>query len=302
MPDTDIPSYRGRFAPSPSGKLHFGSLVAAVASYLDARAVNGQWLVRIENLDPPREVPGAADEILCTLEAFGFEWDEEVRYQGQRFPQYLEIVETLVARGTAYPCSCSRKTIAATSPMGIEGPIYPGTCRHGMADCHAKSHSIRLLTRDEPIAFRDLIQGESQQRLASVMGDFVIRRVEGYPAYQLAVAVDDAEQGITRVVRGFDLFHSTARQIYLQGLLEYPQPEYAHIPLAVDRQGQKLSKQLASLPLNPTEPLPALRQALLFLGQPLPPQEIFLPEDFWRHAIEHWDIRQVPRCSQIPFD
>jgi glutamyl-Q tRNA(Asp) synthetase len=209
-------------------------LVAAVASYLDARAAGGEWLVRIENLDPPREVPGAADDILACLEAFGFEWDGEIRYQGQRFPQYLEQIDHLMAKGHAYPCCCSRKIIAATAPMGIEGPIYPGTCRQGMADTDSNTQSIRLRTHDEPILFQDLIQGPCQQRVASEIGDFVIRRVEGYPAYQLAVVMDDAEQGISRIVRGYDLFHSTARQIHLQRLLGYPQPTYAHLPLVLD--------------------------------------------------------------------
>jgi glutamyl-Q tRNA(Asp) synthetase len=291
-------NYRGRFAPSPTGPLHFGSLVAAVGSYLDARSRGGEWLVRIEDLDPPREKPGAAAAILRTLEAFGFEWDGEVLYQSDRVGRYREVLAELLTRRTAYLCSCSRKEIADSAVTGIEGPVYPGTCRTG-PDPDRPATTLRVRTDDTPIAFQDRIHGKLSQRLASEIGDFIIRRADGLTAYQLAVVVDDADQGVTAVVRGADLLHSTPRQIHLQRLLNLPEPEYAHLPLVLDREGRKLSKQSSSRPVDPANPRPALEAALRFLGQPLPEQSPTELDELWRWAIERWDIGRVPPHNPI---
>lgn len=294
---TSTPIYRGRFAPSPSGPLHFGSLVAAVGSYLDARSRGGEWLVRIEDLDPPREKPGSAAAILRTLEAFGFEWDGEVLYQSGRSGRYREMLAELQADRYAYPCCCSRKEIADSAVAGIEGPVYPGTCRSG-TDPDRPAIALRVRTDDVPIPFQDRIQGRQIQRLATEIGDFVIRRADGLTAYQLAVVVDDADQGVTQVVRGADLLFSTPRQIHLQRLLHLPEPRYAHLPLVLDREGKKLSKQSDSRPVDPADPLPALAAALRFLGQPLPDQ---IPGELnllWRWAIEHWEIGLVPPTAR----
>jgi glutamyl-Q tRNA(Asp) synthetase len=290
--------YRGRFAPSPTGALHFGSLVTAVASYLDARAASGQWLVRIEDLDPPREIPGAAASILRTLDAFGFCWDGPVLYQSQRLAEYREIIDRLMGVGLAYPCACSRKEIAALGRPGIEGPVYPGSCRPGLAK-DRKGRAVRLLTDNQETEFEDRVQGRRGQRLETEIGDFVLLRADGYFAYQLAVVVDDALQGISEVVRGCDLLHSTARQIHLQRALGYQRPGYAHIPLALNAQGRKLSKQDAAHPVDPRHPLPALRQALAFLNQPRPPDEIGSPTELWEWALGHWDLARVPRQPGI---
>jgi glutamyl-Q tRNA(Asp) synthetase len=290
--------YRGRFAPSPTGPLHFGSLVAAVGSYLDARSQGGEWLIRIEDLDPPREKPGAAADILRTLEAFGFEWDGEVLYQSHRTDRYRVVLEDLVARRQAYPCSCSRKEIADSAVAGIEGPVYPGTCRAG-ADPDRPATALRVRTDEAPIAFQDRIRGALSQRLASEIGDFVVRRADGLTAYQLAVVIDDADQGITQVVRGADLLLSTPRQIHLQRLLGLREPRYAHLPLVLDREGKKLSKQSRSRPVDPIDPLPALQAALRFLDQPLPEQSPAGLEELWRWAIERWDIGRVPPHNPV---
>lgn len=291
--------YRGRFAPSPSGQLHFGSLVAALGSYLDARSHRGDWLLRMEDLDRTREVKGAADDILRTLDRFGFEWNGPVRYQHRRSEAYADALDWLLREGLAYPCSCSRKEISAAAPIGEEGPIYPGTCRtRRLQERH--SHSIRLLTRDEEIAFSDRIQGPARQNTGREIGDFVIRRADGFHAYQLAVVVDDAWQGITRVVRGADLLMSTPRQCYLQRLLGLAQPDYAHLPLAVDAEGRKLSKQHGDAPVDPHHPLDALMRALAFLRQPLPPQMPVGLEDFWDWAVGNWSLGAIPAQRRLP--
>ncbi len=287
------PIYRGRFAPSPTGPLHFGSLVAAVGSYLEARSRGGEWLVRIEDLDPPREKPGAATAILRTLEAFGFQWDGEVLFQSRRGERYREALDQLVARRDAYLCRCSRKEIADSAVAGIEGPVYPGTCRTGF-DPARPATTLRVRTDDRPISFQDCIHGKQIQRLASEIGDFVVRRADGLTAYQLAVVVDDADQGITHVVRGADLLLSTPRQIHLQRLLNLPEPAYAHLPLVLDREGKKLSKQSRSRPVDPAAPLSALESALRFLGQPLPEQPMTELNELWRWALERWDMDRVP--------
>ena len=262
----------GRFAPSPSGPLHFGSLVAALGSFLTARSEGGRWLLRIEDIDTPRVVPGAADTILHTLEAFGLCWDGPVVYQSRRLPHYEEALRRLLAAGLAYPCSCSRQEMARTAAKPLGALLYPGTCRHG-PHRPGQPTAIRLHTDARIIRFHDLIQGPYSQCLETAVGDFVIRRVDGLFAYQLAVVVDDAAQGITQIVRGSDLLDSTPRQIYLQHLLGLPTPDYRHLPVAVDRFGYKLSKQTQAEPVNGRQPAPTLLAALRFLGHE-PPLEL----------------------------
>lgn len=291
--------YRGRFAPSPTGPLHFGSLVAAMGSYLDAHQNQGGWLLRMEDLDREREVKGAADDILRTLDAFGFAWDGSVTYQSHRHEVYEEAVAGLRDDGLAYPCSCSRKEIAETAIAGTEGPIYPGICRSGLT-VGKRERSIRLLTQDRTIEIQDRVQGRIRQNPGREIGDFVIRRADGYHAYQLAVVVDDARQGITHIVRGADLLNSTPRQCYLQELLGLAQPDYAHLPLAVDSTGRKLSKQYRDAPVDLRHPLDALLLAFSFLAQEMPPERPTDLEDFWRWAIDQWSMQRVPSHPWIP--
>ncbi|WP_242464320.1 tRNA glutamyl-Q(34) synthetase GluQRS [Thiococcus pfennigii] len=274
--------------------MHFGSLVAALASFLDARRRGGEWLVRIEDLDPPRTVAGAADRQLATLEALGLRWDGPVLYQSTRTAAYAAALDALIARGLVYPCGCSRKEIAAHGLAGLEGPRYPGTCRDGLPPGRAP-RAWRFATRPGPIDFVDRIQGPRHQDLANAIGDFVVRRADGIHAYQLAVVVDDAWQGITNVVRGADLIDSTPRQIALQQALGLSTPTYAHVPLVVDGAGRKLSKSDAAQPVDPRDPLPALLRAWAFLGQaPLEPRPASAAELLER-AVAGWDIARVPR-------
>lgn len=295
-------NYVGRFAPSPTGPLHFGSLIAAVASYCDAKSHNGKWLVRMEDLDKPRELAGAADDILRTLEAFGFAWDGEVMYQSRRATAYEQALTQLKAQGVIYPCTCSRKEIADSAvSRGIEGAIYPKTCRKTPAlkpNIHAASRAIVL---DENITFFDAIQGEITQNLARDIGDFVVKRADGLFAYQLAVVVDDAEQDVTHVVRGADLLDSTPRQIYLQHLLGFPTPRYAHVPVAINAAGEKLSKQtLAKAIAQEAAPM-LVFEALNFLGQQ-PPAEMknATLDEVWRWAIANWNLSNVPKNRTLP--
>lgn len=292
---TDAPggsAYRGRFAPSPTGPLHLGSLLAAVASYADARANAGIWLVRMEDLDRTREVPGAADLILRTLSAFGFEWDEAVIHQSLRTDVYRDALDTLAARGLTYPCGCSRTEVARAGRTGPEGPVYPGTCRDGLA-LGRRARTERFRTPPGALAFEDRIQGPQEQIVDEAAGDFVLRRADGIHAYQLAVVVDDALQGITQVVRGADLLLSTPRQILLQRALGFGQPGYAHAPLILDAQGRKLSKSLAAAPVDARDPLPALRAAWALLGQAAPPADLHI-DVFWTWAIPEWRIARIP--------
>jgi len=288
--------YRGRFAPSPTGPLHFGSLIAALGSYLDARHHDGQWLVRIEDLDRPREVPGAADDILRTLELFGLLWDESPEYQSRRDPAYAVAAQQLNAMGLLYPCTCSRKTIRSAGRQGPEGPIYHGACRNGISIGRQPS-SLRIRTPDYALELTDLIQGRIRQDLQADVGDFVLRRSDGQYAYQLAVVVDDAWQGITHVVRGGDLLLSTPRQVYLQECLGLPRPEYAHLPLALDENGQKLSKQYGACPVDPARPAVALTAALLHLGQALPPGRPERPGEILDWAVANWNMQGIRHQS-----
>lgn len=291
--------YRGRFAPSPTGPLHFGSLVAAVGSFLQAKSKGGEWLVRMEDLDPPRELPGAAAEILRTLEAFGLHWDGEVVYQSRRHALYEEALEKLKANNQIYPCACSRREIADSSVSGVDGPVYPGTCRNGIAEGRAP-RAWRVKTDGQKIECSDAIQGLMARNLAQDFGDFVVRHADGFFAYQLGVVVDDAAQGITEIVRGADLIESTPRQVHLQRLLNLPTPYYLHLPVALHAQGEKLSKQTLAAPLDPVRPLPALLQVLKFLGQDVPPElaEGSI-ENFWRWAVGNWDAGRVPRVAGV---
>ena len=292
-------SYRGRFAPSPTGPLHFGSLVAAVGSYLQARAQAGEWLVRIEDLDPPRAVAGAADDILRTLEAFGFQWPGPVLYQSRRHADYAQALEQLDRAGVLYACGCTRREIADSSVNGIEGPVYPGTCRAGLApDRNARAWRVRV--DGAVVEFDDLLQGRQRSSLATDIGDFVVKRADGFFAYQLAVVVDDAEQGITEVVRGADLINSTPRQIHLQRLLGLPTPGYLHLPVVLNVAGEKLSKQTGAVPVDATNPLPALWRVLDLLGQS-PPRELLAAdlESFWRWAMQNWSLAALPPRSGV---
>src|SRR3954469_20414140 len=255
--------YTGRFAPSPTGPLHMGSLIAALASWLDARAAGGRWLVRMEDLDRPRVLPGADDAILDALSRLGLQWDGEVVYQSKRHDLYRRALERL--RPDTYWCSCSRREIADSSlGLATDGaPIYPGTCRHGTK---GDRRALRLRTNAETIIFEDRVQGRQEQVLERAVGDFVLYRADGLFAYQLAVVVDDADQGVTDVVRGADLLDSTPRQIYLQRLLGMPTPRYLHVPVAVDAGGEKLSKQTGAQAVDAS--MATLRNALRFLRQP----------------------------------
>jgi glutamyl-Q tRNA(Asp) synthetase len=294
--------YRGRFAPSPTGPLHFGSLLAAAASWLDARAAGGEWLVRIEDLDPPREPPGAAADILRTLEAFGLWWDREVLYQSRRQAAYDAALAQLAAAGQTYECVCSRAEIeAANMRLGREGArIYPGTCRTRPAKASG-APAIRLRTTSERIGFRDRLQGEYARALETDSGDFVLRRREGFIAYQLAVVVDDGAQGITDVVRGVDLLDSTPRQLWLQRLLGYPTPRYMHFPVVVQPGGEKLSKQTGAAAVTPRDARAIAWQVLALMGQ-APPAELrgAPPPDLWDWGVAHWDPQQISATRNFP--
>lgn len=288
--------YTGRFAPSPTGLLHIGSLLTAVASYADARLNGGKWLVRMEDLDPPREMPGAASHILHTLEAFGFEWDGEVAYQSRRYALYEETLCRLQTAGLVYPCHCSRKDWQAGARRGADGFVYNGRCRHpGQRPApQGKQPAWRIRVPDRDIGFSDGIVGDYAQNLARDIGDFVLLRADGYWAYQLAVVADDAEQGVTHIVRGQDLLVSTPRQIYLQQCLGVPTPQYAHLPLLTNAQGQKWSKQTLApaLDLNRREQL--LRQVFRYLKLPEAP-ETDRPAELLDWAVAHWDMGKVPK-------
>ena len=294
-----MPHYIGRFAPSPTGLLHIGSLLTAVASYADARAHSGAWLVRMEDLDPPREMAGAADNILFTLEQFGFEWDGAVAYQSQRHALYRDALGSLKAAGLAYPCYCSRKDWHAAAQMGADGFVYNGACRPNSVfrlPHHARNTppAWRIIVPDETLAFDDQIIGHYAQNLAHDIGDFVLLRADGHWAYQLAVVVDDTAQGITHIVRGQDLLVSTPRQIYLQRCLNIPTPHYAHLPLLVNAQGQKWSKQTLApaLDLAATEAL--LRQVCAYLNIP-PAPEVNRPREVLDWAVANWNMARVPK-------
>ena len=303
MPSSPI--YRGRFAPSPTGPLHFGSLVAAVGSYLDAKHHHGTWLVRMEDIDTPRCVPGAADDILRTLAAFGLHGDAPVIYQSRRAAAYEQALHTLQANGAAYPCGCTRKEISDSALLGIEGAVYPGTCRHGIpAGREGRAWRVRTdrtLPCRGSVKFNDALQGRITQHLESEIGDFVVKRADGLFAYQLAVVVDDAHQGITHVVRGADLLASTPRQIYLQGLLDLPMPHYMHLPVAVNEAGEKLSKQTLASPVAATQPVKTLLRVLEFMKQE-PPLELAGGDvqAMLDWAVKNWHPERLNGMRTIP--
>lgn len=280
----------GRFAPSPTGDLHFGSLIAALGSYLSIHSKGGAWRVRVEDIDPSREVPGSAERIIADLRRFGMEPDGEVLYQSKRLAAFLEATEFLLACGQAFHCACTRADLFADG-------VYPGTCRQGIASGRL-ARSVRVLTGTETITFTDQVHGPCSTRLDQECGDFVIRRADGWPAYQLAVVVDDACQGVTEVVRGSDLLASTPRQIHLQRLLGLPQPAYLHLPLVLDAQGRKLSKRQGSDPVNPQDPANSLRTAMLYLG--FDPPVFSKPEQLLAWGVASWRADAVPKGPAVP--
>lgn len=296
MAASDSQAYVGRFAPSPTGPLHYGSLLTAVASYLDARRAGGRWLLRIEDIDPPREQPGADQLIIKALERYGFEWDGPIIYQSSFHERHKAIVEDLIEAGLAYPCSCSRRDLAHM-PRGPMGAIYPGTCRGG---CDADDVAIRIRTSKVSIDFMDRLQGRQSQRLELESGDFVILRRDGLIAYQLAVVIDDADQGITDVVRGVDLLSSTTRQMHLQRLLGFDTPRYAHIPVVEHPDGSKLSKATGAAPIPADDVSAVLHATLTALGQ-RPPNRLATERAsiIWDWAIKHWNPDALSRQQNI---
>lgn len=297
MSDIESNNYKGRFAPSPTGPLHFGSLIAATASYLNAKTHNnGQWFLRIEDVDTQRTQKGAASAIIDTLESYGFEWQGEILYQSQRSEIYQQALNSI--NEFAFPCSCTRKSLMAAT--GSYSYIYPGFCRRGVSNKATTNHSIRVLTTQDSICFIDKCQSnEYCQNINKKVGDFILKRSDGLWAYQLAVVVDDALQHITEVVRGADLFDNTPRQIHLQRLLGYPQPDYLHFPVAVDVKGKKLSKQNLSPEISIHQKRATLISALKFLGQQ-PPQakEFSSLDDLWLWAVQNWDPAKIPKVLQ----
>lgn len=290
--------YKGRFAPSPSGELHFGSLVAAVGSYLQAKSNNGQWLIRIEDIDETRTVPHSASSILSTLDLFGFEWDEEIIHQSHRIERYEYYLKKLLDDGLIYACDCSRNKLKQENTGGV----YPGYCRQ-KSGLSSKPHALRCLTTAQQISFNDQIQGLQTIDLEKECGDFIVKRRDGFFAYQLAVVVDDAEQGITEIVRGTDLLSATAQQVYLQQQLGFNQTQYAHLPIVMHKNGNKLSKSHQDLPLEKQRPVEIMTKALIFLNQS-PPEDLSTAslKDFWAWSIQNWDIDRVPANSQSHFD
>ena len=292
-------SYIGRYAPTPSGPLHFGSLVAAVGSYLQARKNKGVWLLRIEDIDPPREVAGATASIISMLETFGFEWDGDISYQSQRQHYYEDALQSLKHKQHIYACTCSRKFLLKTAKHGGYGVIYPGTCRSNATESD-KQHSLRLKTASEKTCFTDLLQGNYCQNIETDIGDFIVKRSDGLVSYQLAIVVDDMQQGITEIVRGADLLDSTPRQIFLQQQLGYTSPSYMHLPTACNSQGQKLSKQHHAKPITNSHPVADLCKAMAFLGFTVT-KEIndSSLSDFWKWAMDTWDASLLPKKEKI---
>jgi len=290
----------GRFAPSPTGPLHFGALVAAVGSYCLARHSGGRWLVRVEDLDTPRVVSGSADEILRTLTVLGLEWDGEVVWQSRRTAAYEAALARLQERGLVFSCGCSRKEILASAPHpGDEGPVYPGTCREGLAPGH-RPRAYRIRVPEGPLCFSDGVFGSQEQCLGTAVGDFVLRRADGLFAYQLAVVVDDAESGVNQVVRGADLLSSTPRQIYLHLCLGNAVPRYIHLPLALSAAGEKLSKRHGAVAVAGSCG-EVLWRALRFLGQAVPPElRTAPPREVLSWGVSHFDLRRVPPQPGLP--
>lgn len=281
-------SYRGRFAPSPTGPLHLGSLLAAMGSYLESLRLGGEWLLRMEDLDPPREMPGAADQILRSLEAHGFEWHGPVMYQSDRSEHYLRAISQLQAAGWLFACRCSRRELAKVASQSAGGPVYPGTCRElDLKD--QPGRALRFRVPAVELSFHDQLRGRICSKLARDSGDFVVRRRDGLTAYQLAVVVDDAAQNISHVVRGADLLDSTARQIALQRALDLPTPAYMHLPLILGDDGQKLSKQNGARGLDDRHALANLARVFGYLAPDIPSAPEFSgTAEFWAWASSQW--------------
>ena len=288
MPEYKSSTYKGRFAPSPTGPVHFGTLVAAVGSYLQAKKNNGEWIIRMEDVDTTRKVEGSDKTILDTLEAFGFEWHGTVIYQSEQTEHYQHALEKLQELSLVFPCICSRKQLAE-----IDTEIYPGNCRNRIFP-ETNEHALRLLAKDLSIEFDDIVMGHQCQNMAQQCGDFVIKRRDGLFAYQLAVVVDDARQRITEIVRGADLLDSTPRQIYLQQLLGYPTPAYCHLPLAIDDDGNKISKSEGGAKVDIKIKERLICDVLIFLCQQ-PPDNLADAniDDIWQWAIKNWDISKI---------
>ncbi len=290
----------GRFAPSPTGPLHFGSLIATTASYLNVKTKqDGKWLLRIEDVDSQRTQKGATKSIINTLEAYGFEWDDEIIYQSQRSEIYKDALNSIDE--FIYPCSCTRKSLKAST--GSYSYIYPGLCRDGITITGAENHSIRVKTNQNPFGFTDQCQANYFcQNINKEVGDFILKRTDGLWAYQLAVVVDDALQGITEIVRGADLFDNTPRQIYLQCMLGYETPEYLHFPVVVDGVGKKLSKQNLSPEVSTDQKRDVLLSTLAFLGQKPPKVDEFSSlDDLWAWAFANWNAKNIPKVMSQPF-
>lgn len=291
----DAKIYRGRFAPSPSGELHFGSLLAAMASYADARSHNGRWLVRIDDIDRARTVKNSDLHILKTLEQCGLHWDESISYQSHCLQHYYDALEHLHLSGVTYPCTCSRKQIKAYC---AKAGVYPGTCRkHSIQHLPHDAYALRIKVPEDNISFTDQIQGPYQQNISDHSGDFIVYRRDKVFSYQLSVVVDDFHSSISHVVRGYDLLDSTPKQIYLQQMLNYPDIHYAHIPLAITAENLKLSKLSQAKKVDCT--LLTLVQAARFLGQKIPDHSEFdNKHDFWQYLVNHWNINSIPKMEK----
>lgn len=288
-------SYVGRFAPSPTGALHLGSLFTAVASYLHARQSSGEWLVRIDDIDPPREVAGAADDILRSLERYGLHWDRSVLFQSTRFDDYAQAAQQLLSDGLAFRCSCSRRRLREKN---LPNQRYPGTCRTRTR--HSGATAVRVRVDPGNVVLQDGLQGEIATDLAREIGDYIVRRRDGLPAYHLAAVLDDALQGVTTVVRGADLMASTAVHLHLQACLSLPVPSYRHLPVLVNAAGQKLSKQTGAGPVGDRAPGRVAAEVLGLLGLKLPAELIGAPPaELWPWAIERWDIDALRSTRRI---
>jgi glutamyl-Q tRNA(Asp) synthetase len=300
-PTTIRQTYTGRFAPSPTGPLHLGSLFTALASFLDARANRGKWLLRIDDLDTPRNQPGAAADILRCLETFGLHWDDAVYYQSRHLPDYQGYLDELASRQLVYRCACSRKMLAEFSRVsGSAAAVYPGVCRDSVVTAD-QSHALRVKTDDGEIALTDVLQGGVIARLAKEQGDFILRRRDGIIAYQFAVVIDDHLQNISHIVRGRDLLVETPKQVYLQKLLGFQIPSYAHVPVIVGRDGNKLSKQTLASAVDAKNPAHTLFQLLVLLKQnpPVTLQKTSI-EELLQWGIAHWRPGLLRQCENIP--
>lgn len=295
------PKYRGRFAPSPTGPLHLGSLYTALASFLQAKAQQGEWRLRIDDVDPFRTAADATDRILRTLEAFGLQWDGPILYQSSRFEAYRTAIERLEFLERVYACTCSRKDLAAYSVGNAETAIYPGFCRNKKRRTQNEQYALRVITENSTVIFEDALQGTQSHNLATEVGDFIILRRDRVYAYHLATVLDDFEQGITEVVRGVDLLDSTPRQIYLQRLLGLSTPAYAHVPVLVDSDGIKLSKQTFADPVDERNPSSILVELLTLLNQN-PPRELALAskQEILDWAVRNWDISRISALRTVP--